>query len=74
MEQLVRELSFHSRPVSLAHELNFPLESSTDSPSRPRIECGDRSERVEPRVMQVGLGARETIGEERARSYSSDLA
>lgn len=53
MEQLIRELSFHSRPVSLAHELDFPLGSSTVSPSRLRITCGNRSERVEPRVMQV---------------------
>ena len=53
MEQLVRELSFHGRPVILAHELDFPLGSSTVSPSRLQMECGDRSERVEPRVMQV---------------------
>jgi len=53
MEQLVRKLSFHSRPVILAHELDFQLGDLDVSPSRLVIEFDGRSERLEPRVMQV---------------------
>lgn len=53
MEQLVRKLSFHSRPVILAHEQDFKLGALSVSPSRLLVECEGRSERLEPRVMQV---------------------
>ena len=56
MEQFVRKPSLQGRPVVLAHELDFPLGEATVRPSRLLIECGGRSERVEPRVMQVLVG------------------
>ena len=53
MEQFVRKPAFQGRPVVLAHELDFPVGEATVRPSTLLIECGGRSERVEPRVMQV---------------------
>ena len=52
MEQLAKTLSF-SRPVLLAHEDDFDIGQMTVRPSRLQVECGDRCERVEPRVMKV---------------------
>lgn len=53
MEQPVRTLYAHSRPVILAHELDFQLGDLTVCPSRLLVKCGGRHERLEPRVMQV---------------------
>ena len=53
MDRLARTLSSNSRPVVLAHQPDFDIGEMTVRPSTLQVECGERRERVEPRVMQV---------------------
>ena len=53
MEQLVQGVFSHGRTVVLAHEKSFQLGDLTVCPSTLVVECGERREHIEPRVMKV---------------------